>query len=260
MNGFVRSIFVMLIGASVLGLAIVMIADVRGEHRQAEDMRSEKALLGAVIGRYNGHLRRGEIAVEWQKVDASQEVMETSLLVRVYGIGEDGSEFPLPLERVVIPHNRVSVDGLILDFDVIFTDKYPELRNAELAYFDHVYANGQLAEDRFGFLKPYRVPEATQIHSDRVTQYEVELWSHLWDLMGGVTDVPATGRVASKEGMTVRWTEPATCDLVENGSVYAISIGRGGVHIQEDTDPAIRGNMLREAARMDEEAKGMLSK
>jgi hypothetical protein len=259
MNGFVRSIFVLLIGASAIGLGIVLVADMRGERDQAENMRKEKASFGEMVSHYNGHLRRGEIAVEWQKVDASQQVMETSLLVRIYAIGEDGSEVPLPVERVVIPHNRVSVDGLMLDFDVIFSDKYPELRNTELVYFDHIYADEQPLDGRFALLEPYKVPRATQIHSDRVTHYELELWSYLWDTIGGATDIPTNGKVVSKEGLTARWTEPATA-LVENGSVYAISIGRSGVHIEEDTDPSIRGNILREAARMDAEAKETLGK
>src|SRR4051812_29577332 len=103
-----------------MNLGIVMLANTRSEHRQAEDMAREQKQFAEVIARYNGQLRRGDIAVEWQKIDATQRVLETSLLVRIYTESSTGRE-ALPIVRVTVPGGRVCVDGLQLEFDALFS-------------------------------------------------------------------------------------------------------------------------------------------
>src|SRR5271156_4561541 len=107
MNSFVRFILFLLIAGSGIAFGIVLLADLYGARRKSADMSREKTLFSDVIDRFNGQQRHGAIAVEWQKVDANQQVMESSLLVRIYTTGADGHEVALPIQRVVIPQNRV---------------------------------------------------------------------------------------------------------------------------------------------------------
>ncbi len=243
MPSFVRFIFFLLIAGSAIAFGIVLLADTVSERRQARDLQTEQDRFSDVINRFNGRLRHGDIAVEWQKTDASQQAMETSLLVRIYTLNDEGAEVPLPIVRVIIPHNRVSIDGLDLDFDVVFPEQYKALRNVRLAYFDEIYADGQPPEERFSLLTPGRVPRTTQVHPEHVTQYEVGLWQFLWDLI-------QNPRLAAKNGLKVNHIPPATA-ILQNGSVYSIFLGIEGVKIEKNEDTAILDSMRREAALQD---------
>jgi hypothetical protein len=245
LSPFVRFVFGLLIAGSVIAFSIVLLADMRSEQTQSADMTKERERFADIIARYNGHLRHGDIAVEWQKTDATQQVMETSLLVRIYALDADGNETPLPILRVVIPHNRVSVDGLQLDFDSGFPEQYKALRGVRLAYFDHIYTDEQPLDERFSLLSDSKVPRDTAIHADRVTHYELELWENLWEMI----DTP---KLAAKTGLKAVRTPPATRSL-EDGKVYSIYLGVEGVQIVENTDPAVLNNMLSEAHRVDAE-------
>jgi hypothetical protein len=239
-------VFTLLIAGSAIAFGIVLFADRNSQRRQDADMAHEREHFADIISRYNGHLRHGDIGVEWQKTDATQQVMESSLLVRIYALDADGNETPLPVVRVVIPHNRVSVDGLQLDFDSGFPEQYQALRGARVAYFDHIYADEQSPEDRFSLLTVDQVPRDTALHADHVTHYELQLWGGLWEMIH-------TPKLAAKAGLKAVRTPPATRS-VDYGKVYSIFLGFEGMKIVENTDPAVLTNMLREAARMDAEA------
>ena len=246
MSSFVRFVFALLIVSSAIAFGIVSGADINSERHQETDMGLEHDRFADIIARYNGHLRHGDIAVEWQKIDATQQVIQTSLLVRIYGLDAEGNETPLPIQRVIIPHNRVSIDGLQLDFDSGFPEQYKVLRGTRLAYFGHIYADEQLLDDRFTFLEDAKVPRDTSIHPDHVTHYEREFWESLWSMIG-------SPKLAAKAGLKASWA-PAATRVVENGKVYSIYLGFEGVKIGENTDPAVLTNMRLEAGRVDKEA------
>jgi len=268
MNPFVRFILFLLIAGSGIAFGIVLLADLRGARHQTADMMREKALFSEVVDRFNGQQRHGAIAVEWQKVDASQQVMESSLLVRIYTIGPDGHEVALPIERVVIPRNRVCVEGLKLHFDDSFSDEYKDLRRATLFYFSQIHADGDPPENGLSLFKPYEVPLATQMHADRTTQFELQLWQYLWDLIqrpaqaeknGLVIDPPPSTQPAG-EDLSSRSSSESTAEnkspfiaarTVTNGTVYSIYVGSEGTSISEDNDPPLLNDMCREAARQD---------
>jgi hypothetical protein len=268
MNPFVRFILFLLIAGSGIAFGIVLLADLRGARHQSADMAREKALFSEVVDRFNGQQRHGAIAVEWQKVDASQQVLESSLLVRIYTLGTDGREVSLPIERVVIPHNRVCVEGLKLHFDDSFSDDYKDLRGATLFYFRYIHADGDSPEDGLSLLSPYEVPRATQMHADRTTQFELQLWQYLWDLIerprqaekNGLAVEPPPPTQPADESVSDRASSETTGEknspfiaarAVTNGTVYTIYVGSEGTTITEDNDPPLFQDMRREAAGQD---------
>src|SRR5208337_22493 len=92
MNTFVRFVLVLLAAGSATGVGIVMLADVRGGRQQASEAALEKELFADVVDRFSGKQAHALIGMDWQKTDASQQVMETSLLVRNFTLGADGKE------------------------------------------------------------------------------------------------------------------------------------------------------------------------
>ena len=119
MPTFVRFIFTLLLVGVVMNLGIVTVSNVRTRHRQVHDLAEEQHRFGQMIIVVSKQLRRGQMAVEWQRIDANQKVLETSLLLRLFMPRADGSSVALPVVRVIIPGDRVCLDGMQLDFDMI---------------------------------------------------------------------------------------------------------------------------------------------
>ena len=269
MNSFVRFILVLLIAGSAIAFGIVLLADVRGARRQASDIEREKAIFSDVLDRYSGKQAHGLIAVEWQKTDGgSQQVMESSLLVRLFTLNAEGKESPLPIKRIVIPQDRVAVEGLMLSFDQNFPEEYNELRGKSFTYIHFIHADGAPREDGLTFLVPYKVPRTAQMHEDRATQFEMQLWTYLWDLILvshdgrhglSVTPDPSTWPQV-EPGKPVRAAPMSEADRrfifarkVSNGAVYSVYVASDGTTILENNDPSLFHDMANEAFQMDAE-------
>ena len=264
MSPFIRFIFAILIAGIVVNLAIVLLANARSERRQAQAREDEKRAFKEILDNVSGHFRRMDMIVESQHVDAHEldQALQTTLLVRQYGsTGSDQSD-PRPVARIVIPGNRVSVDGLVLSFDAFFAEEAPDYRifcDNKLAYFRRVCGEGETAPEkppdpRFTWMRPYQVPELTRIHpSDSAPSYfETRLWNYTWDLIEGrmaaPASRPATGSATaaaedfastSRGGLTVRRVAPVT-RVVRREHTYSAFINTDGtISLEEDFHPSI---------------------
>jgi hypothetical protein len=244
MSRFLRFIFTLIIAGVLVNLAIVLLANARSHADQDRQKAVERDRFNALTHSLDKQLRRGEMAVEWQRVDANHNVVETSLLLRQF-MPHDDNPVPLPTVRVIIPGSRVCIDGLKLYFDPLFNEEYAQLRDTTLFYFAHVYADSVPKNERFTFIPLYEVPRATQVHATDKrpvpTYLENRLWQSLWPLIQN----PA---VAEKRGLKVTWIDPK-CQVVKNGVLYKITVGLEGVTITEE-DEALgrpeREEMLKE--------------
>jgi hypothetical protein len=244
MSSFLRFIFALIIIGVLVNLAIVLLANARSHALQIQEKAAERERFAALTHSLDKQLRRGDMAVEWQRVDANHNVIETSLLVRQY-MPHDDKSVPLPTVRVIIPGNRVCISGLKLYFDPLFNPEYAELRDTTLFYFASVYADSVPRSQRFTFLPVDQVPIATQVHAtDKKpvpTYLENRLWQNLWPLI----QQPLT---AEKNGLNVTWIDPV-CKVVKSGALYRITVGLEGVTITEEDETfsrASRDEMLNE--------------
>ncbi|HUO07244.1 MAG TPA: hypothetical protein VM008_02855 [Phycisphaerae bacterium] len=269
MNSFFKFIMTLLVVGSTIAFGIVLLGDVRAARQQATDLAREKDLFADVVERFSGRQAHALIGVDWQKVDASQQVMETSLLVRNFTLGADGKEVALPIERVVIPRDRVCVQGLKLSFDDSFSEDYKDLRGRNLLYVHFIYADGGDPDKGLMLVRRWKVPRATQMHEDRATQFEMQLWQYLWELMYKARDArhglsvnpePGTwyGQASgtSPHGAGVTMTDAGiyvAARRVSNGGVYSVYVAADdGTTITENNDPALLPDMRREAAEAEE--------
>src|SRR5207253_2166143 len=94
-----------------------------------------------------GQVRRLDMVVESQKVDSRDgrdHVIDSTLLVRQYQSTNQSK--PLPVVRIVIPGDKVQVDGLKLVFDSMFSQDDAEfqwLRGKTMLYFSRVCGAGE---------------------------------------------------------------------------------------------------------------------
>jgi len=248
MQTFVRFIFLLLIAGAALNVGIVIIQDAKTHQAQSRNTVTERERFRKLLKLINGQLRRGEVAVEWQRIDASEKVLESALLIRQFVPTEDERPVPLPTVRVIIPGDRLSIDGLRLRFDSLYSEEYKELRGADLFYFRHVYGEGESIAKRFTFMTPYRVPQATEIHildrDPRPSYFEGRMWDGLWNLI-------QEPDLAAKRGLTVTPIPPTTV-VVKGGRLYQITVGLEGVVIEEDTQGHMRDrqDMLDEGSHL----------
>ena len=246
MTRFVRFIFLIVAAGIAVSLGIVLSSDLRSQRQQRIAMTEERAKLEQVFARYHNRLRRAAIVVEWQKVNAVGEVLQSSLLVRRYGLDDAGKPATMPVQRIVVPGARVCIDGLVLEFDALFSEEFKALRNVHLNYFAHVYGEGQNKDERFNFLHEGDVPDATQIHPDRVTHEEMRLWRYVWVYILNPKTAPA-------QGLKVQWRDPA-CRTLKNGQAYMVFMGEEGIVFENADDPSLINDLLREAERQDRES------
>lgn len=183
MSRFVRFVFLLVLLGVGVNLAIVLLANSRSERQHLASVAEEKQQFNNIIARFNGRQRRGDMAVEWQKIDADHKVLETSLLVRLYTLNDQDERQALHDFHVVIPGDKVNIDGMLVAFPDSLPDEYAALRGAKLAYFNHIYADGQSIDDRFSILTHGDPPLPTRMNPDHVTNYETQFWKLAWDLI-----------------------------------------------------------------------------
>lgn len=265
MNSFVRFVFTVLGAGMALNVLIVLMANAHSASRQAHEMGLEREALTGLVDKVDGRLRRADIIVESQEVDALGTALRSTLLVREYASTSSDQSNPLPMARVEIPGNKLCVDGLVLKFGTDFADDAPDLqilRGRTLAYFGHVYGEEQGGQINgiFSFLRQWEAPELTRLEPSaaRPTYYEQKLWPYVWRI---VKDPPAPdkeGSTASRRGVEVEWTAPAE-RAVRLEHTYSAYIGpEGAVSIEEDSAVGMPGllDAMLEAGRKQLGAEG----
>jgi len=227
MPRFTRFIVVLLVVGVVLNLGIVLIANYTSEARHERMMAVELANFEKVINRLSGRQRVSDLVVEWQKIDTNGIVLESSLLFRRFTMGREGP-VALPTSRIVIPGNKVLVDGITFDFNEKFSERFKPLRNKRLFFYGHVYSENQTKEQQFAFFTPGVPPTASLVHADRPTHLELRLWQHVGELM------VARGN-KGHGGMQYTWSRPKS-QTVQLGRLYKVYLGDDGINITEQDD------------------------
>ncbi len=242
MTPFVRFVLLTIGLGVILNLSMVLYSTMRSSRNQALANKQEEQYFEQVIGRFNDRQRRMDILVQWQRIDARGKVLETSILIRRYLFPDKNEERHLPVVRVAIPGDRMTVDGMRLIFSENITQgDVRTLQNKKLAYFDHVYSEEQNRLDRFSFQTPYQVPLSSRVHVDRPSpmHYEIRLWSNVWEMI-------QNPQLAAKRGLQVIRDVPAT-RVVKNGTLYSAYLGNEGISIEPREDPDIASDMFEEA-------------
>lgn len=254
LTSFVRFIFFVLVAGIVLNLTIVVLANMNSERQREAELQKERDSFERLLTTVNGRLRRAEIGVEWQTIDASENCLETSLLVRQFYLTENDDHKPMPIMRVKVPGNRIILDGLLLEFDALFARDHQNLqvfRGKRLAYFDHLYVEGQPDEKRFGLLDELRVPELTRINpllaGDARNAFfpsihELQIWNRLWEYI----QRPAVER---PPGLLVTPLVSAPRE-VRRGEVYWAFIGPDGITLERQTLSGLLSAMRAEADKL----------
>ncbi|HEY4329857.1 MAG TPA: hypothetical protein VGN88_08980, partial [Phycisphaerae bacterium] len=170
---FIRFVFTILIAGMLVNFAIVLLANNQSHQRQIQHNARDKDQLAALLARIDGRTRRMDIVVDSQLMDAHDRAIETTILVRQYRstLSEEGD--PLPVSRVTIPGDQLSVGGVMLDFSDNFAPNDPDLqifRQKKIVYFSFVAAGDERAPDasagpdeRFNFFGTGNVPQLTRL-------------------------------------------------------------------------------------------------
>lgn len=254
MSPFVRFILVILVAGIAINLIIVIVANGQSQSRQEQQMLDDRRLFQKVVEKYNNSLRQADIAVEWQKIDAHDQVLETSLIIRQDAQSDSepaGAPRHHSLTRIVIPGNRLHIDGLSLEFDAFFPEEFLVLRNTKLRYFRYLYGEGPdgkpvPVEQRFSFMSPPDVPLATRIHPDIETPtfFEIRLWRTLWDLQ-------QNDSLAKQSGLTIMEIKDAARAVAAH-KAYVATLGIEGITLDEDVTPGLAESILNDAKSLDD--------
>ncbi len=224
----------MMLGLSIIaGLAVVLLANARSSRQQSVRVALEAQRFADLLGRLNGHFRRAELTVDWQKVDAAGDITETGLLVRQFALEAQGEE-PLPVERVVIPGSAVRIDALLLTFTGAVIPDFSVARDTRLILFGHVYGNGESRSDYFSFMARDQVPAAARVHGDRTTHGETLFWNYAWEFIRGADQQGQP----PKSAVQVTWL-PAASRVLRRGLLYTAIASADGVTISESDDRRI---------------------
>ena len=251
MSNFVRFILLLVIVGVVVNLALVIVSNGQSRRLQLKDIAEERELLGNVMRSLTDRLRSAEMAVEWQKADANDKVLQTSLLIRQFMPMKGDQLQPLPTVRVIVSGSRVCIEGVRLEFGNGFPLEFREMRGAKLGFFTSVYAEESTEKDRFTFWQTYEVPQAMRVHAlesySHVTNFEAKLWQLVWDLVKTPDDAK---KYDLRLFMPDKVPSLKACRDVHKGGFYKIAIGREGVTITESDDRDNRQMMLREGEKL----------
>lgn len=243
MNRFVRLIFTILSLSIFAGLTVVLLANARSTRQQNMQVAQESKRFSDLLQRLNGHFRRAEFIVDWQKVDTDGNITDTALLLRQFVVTDNG-ESPLHVERAVVPGSEVRVDGLVLDFTSAVPEDFAAARNVRVLLFAHVFAAGQSRADRFTFLPPDTVPLAARVHADHITHHETMFWNYVWDNIRAADkgDLPPAARPVH-----VTWT-PSVARKLRRGMLYTAILTADGPSIEETEDRRLFNEIRTDAA------------
>jgi hypothetical protein len=224
MSSFVRFIFTIVIVGMAVNLAVVLVANVRSERRQKAQYQRDAGLFHEMVEDVAGHVRRADIIVESQRLDARDTALESTLLVRQYRSRGTSQKDPLPVVRITIPGNKLQVTGLLLEFDSLFAGDRPEyevLRNKQFVLFGTFGGADETAATRpgaagesYSFVVRDQVPELLRLHpqAPQPSVFESGLWRRLWEVIPVVPRDARPPLAASRPDLGVKatWLEPVT--------------------------------------------------
>jgi hypothetical protein len=251
---FVRFVFAILIVGMVVSLAIVLTKNVRSQRNQGERYQNEIGEFKMRLADIEGHVRRADIVVESQRIDANEKALETTLLVRQYASTGTSQENPLPVVRIVIPGDQLQAGGVMLEFDNLFApdiDEFGILRNKQLLLFGRFCGATETApaegpDERFTFFPREQVPELMRLkpNATEPSVFESRLWQYLWTLL---PDPPRDAKfpwVSAKSGggLKATWLNPATITVTVRGAhTYTAYIDGGGNITLSADQPGMSG-------------------
>lgn len=173
MAAFVRFVFTIMIVGIAVNLLVVLAANSRSQHTRAVQYEAQAQQFTKLAGSVDRHVRRADIIVESQRVDARGNALESTLLLRQYRDVGTGQEQPLPVVRIVIPGDRLQAGGLHLKFGSDFAGdggEYQMLANKDIVLFglfcgadETAPTNPSVTDERFTFLVRDKVPPLLQL-------------------------------------------------------------------------------------------------
>ena len=173
MAAFVRFVFTIMIVGVAVNLAVVLAANSRSQHTRAVQYESQSQQFTKLVGSVDRHVRRADIIVESQRVDARNNVQESTLLLRQYRDVGTGQDHPLPVVRIIISGDMLQAGGLHLKFGSDFVGaggEYQMLANKDIVLFglfcgadETAPTNPNMTDERFTFLVRDKVPQLLQL-------------------------------------------------------------------------------------------------
>ena len=272
MHSFIRFVFSILIAGMLVNLTIVILANGQSQRRQSRQNKQNEEALGSLLeNNFDRRLRRVDIVVESQRIDHSGDVTDSTLLVREYhSTGSDQSR-PLRISRIEIPKDRLSIYGVILEFNTFFAEDAAEfqiLRGRKMAYFGVVCGEeekpaAQKADERFTFMPRNAVPELTRIDSTTKlpTIYEAELWKYVLDRIPDERhELPWSTNWSGS--MNATFVKPATATVrLRHGYTAWISTDTADGSLSIEEDPAgttgLTKMMMDQIKMQEAESQGM---
>jgi hypothetical protein len=254
MASFVRFVFTILLVGMAVNLAVVLLANVQSQRRQARQYEQEAARFKALLADIDGHVRRADVVVESQRVGSDGTPLESTLLIRQYRATGTSQDNPLPVVRITIPGNQLQATGLMLEFDGLFSadvEEYAMLRNTQLVFFGRFCGAGEpaasqpsAADTRFTFMPRDQVPELVRLNpsESQPTPFEIKLWQHLWTLL---PEPPAGAKwpwvsPSPSLGLKASWLKPATITVRLRRTYTAYVSADAMISLSED-EPGIPG-------------------
>jgi hypothetical protein len=268
MSPFLRLVLTLVAVAVALNLLIVAIANARGQRRLAAERHQHLDALREILDASNGRLRRLEIAVEWQRIDAADQVLESSLLLRqdltpdapaAVPAGAPARGAAVPVARLNVPGDHLWLDGIVLTFAPGFGEGDPELAvlaGKRLPFFSRLVARRAddsplrpgarprpaAPEAQFAFLEQWRVPEVTRIAPGipGVNELEQRVWSRVWELMPDLATLPGKWQ---NRGLGALSKGPVEL-VVKKGKAYTAFLTLDTLTIEEDQSPRALADLL----------------
>jgi len=266
MAAFVRFVFTVMIVGMAVNLAIVLLANAQSQRRQDQQYTRQAGDFRTLVEEIEGHVRRADAVVEAQRVDARNQVVETTLLVRQYHSTGTAQSRPLPVVRIVIPGDQLQAGGLMLEFDRMFAldmDEYAMLRDRQLVFFGRFCGAGEEAptapgavDERFTFMPRDQVPELVRLDPEapQASYFERKLWEYLWGL---APDMPRNATYpwvsgSAGHGLKATWLEPATIK-VRPTHTYTAYVSPSGITLAEDDvgKAGLLDEMMKEGERLE---------
>lgn len=234
MNRFVQFIFVMLFSGILMAMLIVYTFSQRSErHKKMELAQAQERVRGA-LDQIQRQSRRGDLAVEWQRISSDGRIIETSLLWQPHNVNKD---LALPIQHFLIPGDQVNIDGVAFRFTGDFSPDVAYLKGRTICVLNSIFGQDQKAAGRAHLSPPHVAPTTLLVDPQHPTLLEKQLWQRIWDLY-----VDRDIKHLDAGGLEIVEIPAATHQL-ERGKLYHVWIGRNvgngsnlGIDIDEDKD------------------------
>jgi hypothetical protein len=187
MRIFVRFVLTILLAGMVINLTIVLLANAQSQRQQAEQYEARSRRFKLLLAEVSGRTRRADMILEKQRLDARNNPLESTLLVRQYQATGAVQTGALPAVRFVIPGDQVEANGMLLEFDPQFSGQdgeYKLLQDTQLVFFTVFCGAGEkpaahAPDERFTFMPRDQAPELLRERL-QASFFELKLWQSLW--------------------------------------------------------------------------------